>query len=118
MASVIKDLGLIGMIDTRLVPDEQAVIPPGAAGAALMRNGLGFAKRPLAFTPQLFARTPLALLVRAGINAEMFNRLQLGRTLDEASAYGGALWVQELALAVCAQEGLDLRCNHLDTTSF
>ena len=32
--------------------------------------------------------------------------------------YGCELWCRELALVVCAHEGLDLRCNHLDTTSF
>ena len=48
----------------------------------------------------------------------MFNRFKLGRTLDEVHAYGGDLWLSELALAVCAQEGIDERFNHLDTTSF
>ena len=48
----------------------------------------------------------------------MFNRFKLGRTLDEAYTYGCDLLFQELALAVCAQEGIDLRFNHLDTTSF
>jgi transposase len=57
-------------------------------------------------------------LVREDIDAEMFNRFKLGRTLDEASAYGCDLLCQELALAVCTQEGSDLRCQHLDTTSF
>jgi transposase len=52
------------------------------------------------------------------MSAEMFNRFKLGRTLDEAYTYGCDLLFQELALAVCAQEGIDLRCNHLDTTSF
>jgi transposase len=118
IASVIQDLGLIGMIDTRLVPDEQEVITPGEAVAAMILNGLGFANRPLSLTPQFFASKPLDLLFRAGINAEMFNRFKLGRTLDEASAYGCDLLFQELALAVCAHEGIDLRFNHLDTTSF
>jgi hypothetical protein len=45
IASVIQDLGLIGMIDTRLVPDEQEVITPGEAVAAMILNGLGFANR-------------------------------------------------------------------------
>src|SRR4029453_6061869 len=88
IASVIKDLGLISMIDTRLVPDKQEVITPGEAVAAMILNGLGFANRPLSLTPQFFASKPLDLLFRAGINAEMFNRFKLGRTLDEASAYG------------------------------
>ena len=118
IASVIKDLGLIDMIDRRLVPDAQAVITPGEAVAAMILNGLGFANRPLSLTPQFFPNKPLDLLFREGIDAEMFNRFKLGRTLDEASAYGCVLLFQELALAVCAQEGIDLRFNHLDTTSF
>ena len=48
----------------------------------------------------------------------MFNRFKLGRTLDEAHTYGCDRLFQELALSVCAQEGIDLRFNHLDTTSF
>jgi transposase len=47
----------------------------------------------------------------------MFNRFKRGRTLDEVHAYGGDLWGSELALAGCAQDGCDERCNHLDTTS-
>jgi transposase len=118
IASVIKDLGLIAMIDTRLVPDDQEVITPGEAVAAMILNGLGFANRPLSLTPQFFANKPLDLLFRAGIEAEMFNRFKLGRTLDEAYAYGCDLLFEELALAICAHEGIDQRFNHLDTTSF
>jgi transposase len=118
IASVIKDLGLIDMIDRRLVPDAQERITPGEAVAGLILNGLGFANRPLSFTPQFFANKPLDLLFRHGIEAEMFNRFKLGRTLDDAAAYGCDLLFQELALAICAQEGIDLRFNHLDTTSF
>lgn len=48
----------------------------------------------------------------------MFNRFQLGRTLDEAHAYGCDLLLSELALAVCSQEDIDVRFNPLDTPSF
>jgi len=118
IASVIKDLGLIAMIDRRLVPDEQEVITPGEAVAGMILNGLGFAHRPLSLTPQFFANKPLDLLFREGLEAEMFNRFKLGRTLDDASAYGCNLLFEELALAVCTHEGIDLRFHHLDTTSF
>jgi transposase len=106
------------MIDTRLVPDDQEVMTPGEAVAAMILNGLGFANRPLSFTPQFFANTPLDLLCREGIKTEMFNRFKLGRTLDEASAYGCDLLCEALALAICAHEGIDRRFNHRDTTSF
>src|SRR5919106_6536249 len=117
IASVIKDVGLINMIDTRLVPDEQEMITPGEAVAGMILNGLGFANRPLSLTPQFFAKKPLDLLFREGIDAEMFNRFTLGRTLDEVHTYGCDLLFEELARAICAHEGIDLRFNHLDTTS-
>ena len=118
LASTIRDLGLMSMIDARLVPDEQEEITPGEAVAGMILNGLGFANRPLSLTPQFFAHTPLDLLFRGGVHAEMFNRFQLGRTLDEVYAYGCDLLLSALAVAVCAQERIDLRFNHLDTTSF
>jgi hypothetical protein len=47
IVAVIKDLGLIDMSDTRLVPDQQEMITPGEAVAGMIRNGVGFANRPL-----------------------------------------------------------------------
>ena len=105
------------MIDARLKPDAQEAITPGEAVAGMLLNGLGFANRPLSVTPQFFANKPLDLLFHEGVHAGMFNRFTLGRTLDEAHAYGCERWLSELALAVCAQEGIDSRFNHLDTTS-
>src|SRR5438876_7364241 len=118
IVSVIKNLRLIEMIDTRLVPDEQEEITPGEAMAGMILNGLGFANRPLSLTPQFFANKPLDLLFREGVRAEMFNRFKLGRTLEEVYAYGCDLLFSELALPVCVQEGIERRFNHLDTTSF
>src|SRR5882724_2770906 len=118
IASVINDLGLIHMINARLVPDAQEVITAGEAVAGMSLNGLGFSDRPLSLTPQFFANKPLDLLFHEGVRAERFNRFKLGRTLDEVHAYGWDLLFSELALAVCAQESIDPRFNHLDTTSF
>src|SRR6266496_4815959 len=113
-----EHLGLINMIDFRLVPDEQEEITPGEAVAGMILNGLGFANRPLSLTPQFFTNKPLDLLFRPGVRAEMFNRFKLGRTLDEVHTYGCDLLFSELALASCAQERLEQRFHHLDTTSF
>jgi transposase len=118
IASVMKDLGLVNLIDARLMPNEQEEITPGEAVAGMVLNGLGFANRPVSLTPQFFANKPLDLLFRAGVRAEMFNRFKLGRTLDEVHAYGCDLLFSELALAVCVQEGIAQRFHHLDTTSF
>jgi transposase len=118
MAAVIKDLELIELINARLIPAAQATLTPGEAVAGMILHGLGCAHRPLSLTPQFLARRPLDRLFREGVEAEMFNRFKLGRTLDAAYAYGCDLRFQELALAVCAHEGIDLRFNHLDTPSF
>lgn len=118
VASVIKDLGIVEMIDTRLGLHDQEEISAGEAVSGMILNGLGFSDRPLTLTPQFFANKPLDLLFRQGVRAEMFNRFKLGRTLDETYTYGCDLLFSELALAVCLQEGIDTRFNHLDTTSF
>ncbi len=118
IAYMIKDLGLISKIDARIVPDEQEEITPGEAVAGMILNGLGFANRPLSLTPQFFANKPLDLLFRKGVQAEMFNRFKLGRTLDEVHAYGCDLLFSELAGAVCVRESIEQRFHHLDTTSF
>src|SRR5438094_9732965 len=118
LSEVIKDLGLIELIDARLVPDDQEEITPGEAVAGMILNSLGFTHRPLSLTPQFFANKPLDRLFHDGVEAEMFNRFKLGRTLDEVHAYGCDLLFSELALAVCTREDIDQRFNHLDTTSF
>jgi transposase len=118
VASTIKEVGIIEMIDARLVPHDQEEITAGEAVAGMILNGLGFSNRPVSLTPQFFANKPLDLLFRPGVRADMFNRFKLGRSLDEVYTYGCDLLFSEIALAVCAQEGIDQRFNHLDTTSF
>jgi transposase len=118
VASVIKDLGIVEMVDARLGLHDQEEITAGEAVAGMILNGLGFSDRPLTLTPQFFVNKPLDLLFREGVRAEMFNRFKLGRTLEEAHAYGCDLLLSELSLAVCSQERSDTRFNHLDTTSF
>ena len=118
VAAVIKELGIIEMIDARVPPHDQEEITTGEAIAGMIVNGLGFANRPLSLTPQFFANKPLDLLFRPGVCADLFNRFKLGRSLDDVSSYGCDLLLSELALAVCAQEGIAQRFNHLDTTSF
>jgi transposase len=68
ISAVMKDLGLIDLINARLVPDAQEVLTPGEAMAGMILNGLGFANRPLSLTPQFFANQPLARLFREGIH--------------------------------------------------
>lgn len=57
-------------------------------------------------------------LFREGVCADHFNRFKLGRSLDDVYFYGCDLLFSELSLSICQQEGIDLRFQSLDTTSF
>jgi transposase len=118
VAGVIKDLGVIEMIDSRIEPDEREEISTGEAIAGMILNSLGFSNRPMSLTPQFFENKPMALLFRDGVSSDSFNRFKLGRSLDKAFSYGCDMLFSEIALSVCQQEGIDLRFNCLDTTSF
>jgi transposase len=118
IAGVIKDLGIIEIIDRCIPPDGQQEITTGEAVAAIIINGLGFSNRPLYLTPQFFENKPMALLFREGVEAEHFNRSKLGRSLDAVYRYGADQIFSEIAVAGCQQEQIDLRFNSLDTSSF
>ena len=118
VAGVIRDLGIIEMIDSRIEPDEREEISTGEAIAGMILNSLGFSNRPMSLTPQFFENKPMALLFRDGVSADSFNRFKLGRSLDKAFSYGCDMLFSEIALSVCQQEDIDLRFNCLDTTSF
>jgi transposase len=118
VAGVIQDLGIIDMIDSRIPPDEREDITTGEAIAGMIINGLGFSDRPISLTPQFFQGKALDILICEGVTPDMLNRFKLGRSLDKAFSYGCDLLFSEIALCVCKQEGIDLRFNSLDTTSF
>lgn len=118
IASVIKDLGIIELIDNRLNTDDQEQVTTGEAVAAMIINGLGFSDRPLYLTPQFFENKPMELLFREGVRPEHFNRSKLGRSLDAIFNYGPDLLFSEIAIAGCQQENIDQRFNSLDSSTF
>ena len=118
IAGVIKDLGIVEIIDRRIPADGQQEITTGEAVAAMIINGLGFSNRPLYLTPQFFENKPIALLFREGVEAQHFNRSKLGRSLEAVYRYGVDQLFSEIAVIGCQQEQIDLRFNSLDTSSF
>jgi len=118
ISGVIKDLQITEMIDSRITTDELEEITTGEAVAGMIMNGLGFSNRPLSLTPQFFENKPLDLLFREGVEASMFNRFKLGRSLDKVYKYGCDPLFSEIASSVCHQESVELCFNSLDTTSF
>ena len=118
VAGVIKDLGIIEAIDSRIGRDGDEKISCGEALAAMILNGLGFSDRPLTLAPQFFDNAPTALLLGPHADAAHFNRFKLGRALDDVHSYGCDLLFSELALSACKKEGVDTRFRHLDSTTF
>lgn len=111
-------MGIIELIDSRIVPDDREEITTGEAIAAMIINGLGFSDRPLSLTPQFFENKPLDKLLRQGITAEHLNRFKLGRSLDDVYKYGCDSLFSEIGMEVCVNQGIDMRFRSLDTTNF
>ena len=66
VASVIKELGIIEMIDARLPRHHQEAITAGEAVAGMILNGLGFSKRPLSLPPPVFCQQTPRRVVSSG----------------------------------------------------
>jgi|AMWB02.1.fsa_nt_gi transposase len=118
VAGVIKDLGLIELIDKHFEYDESEHISTGEAVAGMIINGLGFTQLPMSLTPKFFENKPLEILFREGVEASHFNRFKLGRSLDDIYEYGVEALFSEIALKVCKKEGIKIDLSHLDTTTF
>jgi transposase len=118
VAGIIRDLGIIELVNERLGVDSDEKVSSGEAVAAMIINGLGFTDRPLSLAPQFFANCPLDLLFDKQISAKELNRFKLGRTLDRIFTYGCDTLFAELSMNACRQEGVDTRFGHLDTTTF
>jgi transposase len=118
VAGVIKDLGLIELIDKHFEYEDTEHISTGEAVAGMIINGLGFTQLPMSLTPKFFENKPLELLFREGVEASHFNRFKLGRALDDIHGYGVEALFSEIAIKVCEKEGIKIDFSHLDTTTF
>lgn len=118
ISGVIKELGIIELIDKRVGTDEMEEITTGEAIAGMIINGLGFSDRPMSLTPQFFENKALEKLLREGIESKHFNRFKLGRSLDKVSEYGCDVLFSEIGMRVCINQGIDMRFRSLDTTNF
>jgi transposase len=117
VAGVIEDLKIVSLLDQHLPQDDKQEITPGEAIKGMIMNGLGFANRPLSLSPQFFANLPLEHLFRKGVNASHFNRHKLGRTLDQAFAFGCEPLFSLVSHQACELENVDIQFKSLDTTS-
>ena len=117
VAAVIKDIGLIELIDEQIGTDCKEKISTGEAVAGVIINGLAFASKPLMLTPDFFENIPLDLLLGKGITPEYFNRHKIGRTFDELHEFGCEKLFSSVSSAICVKEGIITKFAHADTTS-
>ena len=118
IAGVIKDIGLVELINTRIPKHAKQEISTGEAVAGMIINGLGFSDRPMTLTPQFFQTKAMEALFRKGVTPDMFNRFKLGRALDACHDYGCDTLFSEVSLQACKRNNIDCRFNSEDTTSF
>ena len=91
VASTIKDLKLIEMIDERIPTSPQETITTGEAVAGMILNGLGFTSEPLYLSPEFFSDKPLSNLFDRNDN-----KLENGRTLSDYNIESGSTLVVAL----------------------
>ena len=118
VAGMIKDLGVIEVVDDRLGRDKQEIISSGEVIAGMILNGLGFVSRPLMLTPQFFENKALEVLFRPGITPDHFNRHKIGRVMDVMAEYGNEQLFNSIAMVACQKEEVNMQFGHCDTTSF
>lgn len=117
VAGIIKDLGIIEIVNKHIGIDDQEEISAGEAIAGMIMNGLGFVSRPLMLTPQFFENKALDVLVKNDVAANHFNRHKIGRVLDRIGEYGCEKLFSTIAMETCIREKVDMTYGHNDTTS-
>lgn len=115
---VLREFGIIDLIDQKIIKDDQHNVSAGEAIAAMVMNGLGFLSRPLSLTPHFFKTKALDVLFARNIEPDDLNRHRLGRVLDDIHTYGCELLYSEIASHVCKKIAIDETFTSLDTTSF
>lgn len=118
VASTIKDLNIIEMINSRIGVSKQEVISTGEATAGMVYNGLGFTGEALYLSPHFFEDKALNVIFeREDIAPKNFNADKLGSSLDAMHAYGLENLFFEIALEACVKAGVNINFKSLDTTS-
>lgn len=118
VAGVIKDIGLVELIDEQIKTDSREILTAGEVVAGLVINGLGFASRPLMLAPQFFESKTVDRWIGEGVKPEHFNRHKIGRVLDALHAFGCEKLFSMTSSVICASERIETKFAHADTTSY
>ncbi len=119
VAAVCKKLKIAERINAKIgSKDPRRIVQPGTAIVAMIINALGFTNRRLYLTPQFYASKAVEHLLGQEVSAADLDDHCLGKSLDEASAYGVTKLYGELAFDIAIEEGILGKYAHLDSTSF
>ena len=102
IASIIKKIGLIEKINSRIPLSEEkgAKLCMGTRVAAMILNGMGFVNKRLYMHEQFFADKPVSRLLGANVCPDSVNDDALGRCLDAIYKYGTTKLFSEIAFEI------------------
>jgi len=117
VASVMRDVDLIGKVDKIIPLAERAKTTMGQRLAAMILNGLGFNKQGLYMYPKFLEDKGIRLLLGEDVKAEDFNDDSLGRCLDAIDEYGSSKFFSTIALMIKEEMKIPDGSYRVDTTS-
>lgn len=117
LAGVCKEIRLAELID-RHVDNGQRKVTVGEAVVAMVLNAMGFTGRPLYLTPRFYESRPVDTLVREGLSSADFHDYSLGTALDALYKRGITELFFAVASQILAEQGIETRFAHLDSTTF
>ena len=119
VASVIKELKIIDIIDAKLPVSKSkgSKVSMGERVAAMLLNGLGFLDNRLYMHSQFFENKPIKELLGSEVEAEDLHDDALGACLDRMYNYGVTKLFGEIAIEIADNKKLLDRMCRIDTTS-
>ena len=119
VASTIKKIGLIDLIDERLPVSESkgAKVSMGNRVAAMIINALGFMDTRLYMFSDFLENKPIERFFQKGITHKDFTDDSLGRALDAIYDYGTTSLFSQIAFSIGKSQNLLGKNAHCDTTT-
>ena len=117
LAGVCKEIRLAELIDQHVDNGERKVTV-GESAVAMVLNAMGFTGRPLYLTPRFYESRPVDTLIREGLDSKDFHDYSLGTALDKLYECGITELFFSVASQILADQGIETRFAHLDSTTF
>ena len=117
VAGFCDQVDLVQLIDEQVGKDNRTV-SVGTAVKAMVVNALGFTGRALYLTPIFYRNRAVDLLIDPDLTADDLNDASLGTALDVLYESGVTEVFLRVSRRILAQQGIDTRFAHLDSTTF